>query len=223
MKARALVLTITALAVAACSNGNDTTPTTTTTPPPSSTTTTTTTTAAPTTTSTSSSTTTTPTTTEPPSPTQTDPVDEVQELLDDYEAAWSAFDAAKLDPTNDATVESARQLLTDRMLELLNERIEQFRRENLRSVTNLDVPAHADVYRETVEIDGDTARFRVCEIGSNILVEVGAAPDGSDAVVNDDVISSLIDNTMVRTPSGWVLARGVVAAEFFGQDNCGEP
>lgn len=222
MRTRMLLATIAALAVTACSNGDDATPTTTTTAAPTTTASTTSTTSTSTTTTSSTTTTTTrPPTTESTPPT-TEPRDEIQEVIDGFQAAWRAFDAAKLDPTNDATVDAARALFSGDSLAALNERVEQFRNENLRGVTNPDVPARADVYQDSVTIQGDVATLLVCDVNSNMLVEVGAAPDGSDAIVNDDIVARLIDTTMIRSSGGWLLAGGTTTAEYFGQDRCEE-
>ena len=36
----------------------------------------------------------------------------------------------------------------------------------------------------------DVAEVQICEVNSWILVEVGAGPNGTDAIVNPDVIAS---------------------------------
>lgn len=226
MTSRSLLAACAAVAVTAttCSSGDDTASDTSTS---AATTTTTTeaptTTPPPTTTAETTTTTTEPPTTEQPTTTTTEPVDEVQEVIDSFELAWRAFDDAKLDPTDDAKFEVARARFTGAALQALDERIGSFRREGLRGQTNPDVPARADVYRDTVVVDGDTATLLVCDVNSNLLVETGAAPDGSDAVVNDDIVARLVETSMIRSGEGWLLARGVTVAEYVGQDRCEDP
>src|SRR5690606_19658866 len=109
--------------------------------------------------------------------------------IDAHQAAWLAIEAAMGDPTNEVTVDAARALVGGRILEILEERIEQFRRDNVRGVPNPDVPASSTAYRDTVRIEADTASMLVCEVDSVVLVEIGTAPDGGDAVVNDSVVA----------------------------------
>ena len=226
MRIPSLLATITALAVTAvaCSGGDDDTSNTT---EPSAATTTstipTTATAASTTTTTEAATTTTsnaPTSTTEATTSTSEPVDEVQRVVEAYEAAWSAFGEALFEPDNQDIVESTRQLLTGSMLELLDQRVAEFRTENLRAVPNPEVPARFEIDRESIVIDGDTATMRVCDVDSIILVEIGAAPDGSDAIVNEDVVARLVDTTMERSESGWLLSNGVFLQEYYDQDHC---
>src|SRR5690606_7031239 len=110
---------------------------------------------------------------------------------------WSAFGEALFEPDNDDIVESARQLLAGPMLDLFDQRVAEFRAENLRAIANPDVPARFEIDHESINIDGDTARMHVCDVDSIILVEIGGAPDGSDAIINEDVVARLVDTTMM--------------------------
>ena len=227
MRLPSLLATIATLAVtaAACSSGDDDTTNTTTTSAAATTTSTTTTTTRPTTSTTTEALTTTsdaPTTTDATTSTS-EPVDPVQEVIDAHQAAWLALEAAMADPTNEQAVDTARALVGGRILEILEERIEQFRRDNIRGVPNPDVPASSTVDRDTVRIEGDTASMLVCEVDSIVLVEIGAAPDGGDAVVNDSVVARVIDTTMTRSPSGWLLTGGTFTAEYPGANQCEDP
>ena len=60
---------------------------------------------------------------------------------------------------------------------------------------NADDPASITVEVPPVLVveGGDVAEMQICEVDSWILVEVGAGPNGADAIVNPDVASDSVD------------------------------
>jgi hypothetical protein len=67
---------------------------------------------------------------------------------------------------------------------------------------------------------GDAAEMQICEVDSWILVEPGAGPNGSDAVVNDEVVASRAQVFMRDVDGLWKYEGGAVIAEWEGAASC---
>lgn len=67
---------------------------------------------------------------------------------------------------------------------------------------------------------GDVAELQICEVDSWVLVEVGAGPNGSDAVVNDEVVASRAQIFMRDVDGLWKYEGGAVDAEWEGAASC---
>ena len=224
MRIPSLLATIAALAVTAvaCSGGDDDTSNTT---EPSAATTTstipTTATAASTTTTTEAATTTTsnaPTSTTEATTSTSEPVDEVQEVTEDFLAMWAAFDAAIRDPAAMALQDELQEWIVDSAETEALELLADYRDRALRARRRDDVPAAIEV--EDVAIAGDQAELTVCELNSDELVEIGAAPDGSDAVVDDSITSRRFVAAMRREAERWTVSRITVLDEWVGELTC---
>ena len=74
-----------------------------------------------------------------------------------------------------------------------------------------------------VEADGGHAVVTFCQIDGGLLVDPGAAPDGSDVIINDQITSYLSESSVLRDSDGvWRVHDNDVIAEFEGGDGCGD-
>jgi hypothetical protein len=67
---------------------------------------------------------------------------------------------------------------------------------------------------------GDVAEMQICEVDSWVLVEVGAGPNGTDAIVNAEVVASRADVFMRDVGGVWKFEGGAVVAEWEGLASC---
>lgn len=223
MTSRSLLAACAAVAVTAttCSSGDDTasdtstsaatttttTEATTTTPPPTSTSEATTTTTEP------------PTTEQPTTTTTTEPFDEVQEVTEDFLSMWAAFDAAIRDPADASLETELHGWVTGSVAAESLELLSDYRDRGLRARRRDDLPASVQV--EGVAVAGDSAELTACELNSDELVEVGAAPDGSDAVVDDSISSRRFTAQLTRGPEHWLVGRITMVSEWPEELTCG--
>jgi hypothetical protein len=146
--------------------------------------------------------------------------DEADAVIAAYLAAWQAFTDAAMDPTSPelrSLVESTRVGANlERALVILDE-----------LATNgwVAVEHPTDPARTTIEdgpfIDGDTATVVVCDLDSNIVIEPGAAPDGSDAMVNDSFTARRIEVTLARVDGQWKVSAGETIDRWPESSTCG--
>jgi hypothetical protein len=195
--------------VVACGSDDDASPAITTAPAPPATTTTT---IAPD--ETSTTTTTTPVTT-------TTVVDESQAVIDAYLAAWEAFTVAAMSPGDEVLRREVEQTRTGGNRTEAFRLLDHFVDRGWVSRENVVSPAATAVETLPEFVSDDAATIIVCDLDSNVLVEAGAAPDGSDAVVDDSVTARRLEVTLVKEDGAWRNSSGRVIQEWLGQDACG--
>ena len=162
--------------LAACSSGGDASPETTATTP------TVTTEADPTTTVA-------PTTTEAPTTT----IDTAQVLAAEVEADFletiRLTDEAFRDPANDEKVAAALAGYTAANRDFIQERLETFRSMNWVSTPNPSVAANVIIEEPArlIPPSSDVVKMQVCEIDSSVVMEPGAGPNGTDAIVDAEL------------------------------------
>lgn len=225
-RVRAVWIGLMVLTVAACSGGGSADPTVA--PSTAAATTSTTSTTAPASPSSTTSVTTTvppttvaPTTSPTTSPPTTVPVDPTDAVIADFLAAWEGINEAKLNPQDQALVDAAASRLSGVLLPSFLERIDQFRANNWRSLTDDGAPASATIVEGSVIIVDETATLAFCDLDSNVLVEVGALPDGGDAVVDESIVARLSDATLRLEGDRWLLVSSNTTEEFPGSTTCG--
>lgn len=209
---RAVVMLLATITVAACS-GSDAAPPPLDTEPP--------TTIAPTTeppptveTTDAAASTTEPTTT----PTTTTTIDDATILAQaeaDFFEAWQVgTDAIRNpdDPDNEARV---RDHFAEGNLDLVLENIQLARDGNLIAKENSDNPSFAQTYGDAAFTNdsGDEVSLTVCEFYSDQLFERGTAPDGSDALIRDSPLTSILVVDLILEDGQWKSATGGVAEE----------
>jgi hypothetical protein len=203
-----------AFAVGACSSGGDDASQT-------STTVVTATTEATTTASTTQAPTTLPPATEAPTTT----IDLAEAFAADVEAAlletFRLTDEAFQDPTNDAKVEAALAGYTGANLDLIRSQLEDYEENNQEARPNPDVPAGTTI-EAPARREGDLAILQVCEISPWVVVELGAGPNGSDAIVNADVYAYRSNYVMEQIDGRWLIAGGELIGEWVGGESCPE-
>ncbi len=212
----------TALLAAACGGGDDTdassepTEAPATTQPP--TTSAATTTEAPTTTL---SATTTTTTTTSVAPTTTE--DPAAALAAEVEAAYlEAVElryAALSDPTDSDAETAALERYVDPMRRTVEESIAEMRSLGFGAMPNPTVAWSASV-EGLPSLDDTTAVLVSCTIDPWIVVEIGAGPAGSDAVVDDNVYLYRNRVTLHRTAAGWRVAEIEELGFWTGLEEC---
>jgi hypothetical protein len=197
MRTSVLTLVAASLVIAACSAGDDadvtvaptladTTPTT----------------ADTTTTTTSES------TTPPTSAPAIDQAAQQQAVIDAALASWEAFNEAKLDPTNEAKLDRIVDLHNGALEARMVEVIGNFRVLNQASRTNEALPAEIVVDRESVVVREGTATVEFCEVNSNVLVEVGAGPNGVDAIIDDSTRTVVSRLVLQLSEDNWIAVEG---------------
>ncbi len=99
------------------------------------------------------------------------------------------------------------------------ENIDTLRTNGWRSTPNPTVPSVSTVEGGVDLLDGPPAtraQATVCTIDSDIVVEPGGAPDGSDTVVNDEVTARRNRITMVLEGGVWKLSEGTGLGSWSG-------
>ena len=107
--------------------------------------------------------------------------------------------------------------------ELTLENIETLRTNGWMSRPNPAVPSVTVVEGEVELLDGPPAtraEVTVCTVDSDVLVEPAGAPDGSDTVVNDEVIARRNRVTLVLENGGWKAYQGLGLGSWTGQATC---
>lgn len=158
-----------------------------------------------------------PTTAEPDTATVDDVVAalvESRRLLDD----------ALLDPTDDAKAQAASAMYAGDALDRVANLIAGYRADGTAEVTSTDNPSRVVPYDETVVIDGEagTASLQYCFVNSNLTVEVGGSPDGSDRVLDDRVIINLERDDFALLDGRWKVVDGAILTTYEGVDECPE-
>jgi hypothetical protein len=169
-----------------------------------------------------------PTTTSAPPTTQapTTTIDPAQTLAAEVEAdlleAFRLGREAWQDPFN----QDKEQAALDRRLGVVRDdlaaSLKDYRTRNYALRPNEVVPSSVTIEGspEFPAASNDFAQVRVCEVNSWILVEVGAGPNGSDAIVNQDVIVTRSDVFMRNVDGVWKFEGGNEIREWQGLDEC---
>ena len=167
---------------------------------------------------------TTPTAPSTDAPTTT--LDPAATLAADVEAdlleTFRLTDLAIQEPTNDAKVAAALDGYIDSNRDLIQERLEDLRANGYVARPNPDVEAGVIVERPAVRTSSpaNTAVIQVCEVDSWIVVEPGAGPDGSDAIVDPDVTSYRSNYVLSKMDGRWRIRGGETLGEWPGEAAC---
>jgi hypothetical protein len=107
-------------------------------------------------------------------------------------------------------------------LEEVNESIEVLRTEGWRARAHPTIPEGLVVEAITFT-DGPPptrAEVVVCIVDPGIIYEPGGGPDGSDAIVNDQVVAARTTYEMVKVDGTWKLRSLIGGEEFEGLTEC---
>jgi hypothetical protein len=212
-RGRAIVVAMALLA--ACSSNGDTAPTSEATSAPATTPSTTdapATTVAPATTSTTAA-----------PPTTTDPADS---LAAEVEAAFLEADRLGREASMDPFDPEKEAAALDRRLGVIRDDLESlladYRARNYALRENSDTPPTVSIIDApgAMAETSDVARLEICEVNSWILVEVGAGPNGVDAVIDPTVVSSRA-TVFLRLDDGvWKIEGGNQTGRWEGASEC---
>jgi hypothetical protein len=166
------------------------------------------------------------TTVAPTTEAPTTTVDPAEALAAEVEADYREADhlgrEALMDPF-DATKEAAA---LDRRLGVIAEnfaaKLADWRDSNYALRENPDVPASitVEVPATLVLAGGDVAEMQICEVDTWVIVEVGAGPNGGNAVVDDEVISYRTTIFMRNDGDSWRIEGGNETGRWEGADEC---
>ena len=133
----------------------------------------------------------------------------------DYLYAVRNYDAPDaLDVLSHSVVrDSPSWVLTTRNMETL-------RSHGWRSRENPEAPSTLTVEGEVTLLDATRAEATVCTIDSGVVFEPGAAPDGSDTIVNDQITAVRDRITMVLDGGVWKLYEGTGLGSWIGATSC---
>jgi hypothetical protein len=167
------------------------------------------------------------TTTEPPAPSTKAPsttVDTEAQLAAAEQAYLDAFDAyiaAARDPANPDLRAEIERLYTGPNLEFTISQLDGFVEQNWVARPAED-PSRAVVLTSPVFLPDrtDIAELVTCELDSEIFVEPGAAPDGSDALVSDEVVVRRGLTRLELVDGQWKSRSGEVLAELQSFEEC---
>lgn len=232
MKVRARgVLVVAALTLGACS-GESAAPATTV-PATTASTSPTTTAPAPATTPTTAPVATTPPTTAPPTTLATVPptvpatipadlAQAQQDVIDATVAAWQTFRTAVRDPQNEDKLGALATAASGPTLERWITTLAELVTSGLIAVENPTTPAAIEIYPETVVVDvaAGTASVEYCRIGSDLGIEVGGNPDGTDKIVINEVNAYHERSDLVFTNGRWLDNDGVLIEKWAGAAAC---
>ena len=101
--------------------------------------------------------------------------------------------------------------------------MEQLRSNGWRARPNPDVPDQTIVEGEVNVIDGPpatSAQVTACTISSGVVFKPGAAPDGGDLIVNDEIVARRTLVTAVLQNGGWKVSEGQELGSWNGSTSC---
>jgi hypothetical protein len=146
--------------------------------------------------------------------------DEADEVVAAYLAAWQAFTDATKAPADPALRAQVEATHTETAFETATEILDGFVARGWVATENPAAPARVVVEPGSVNIVGVTAELTVCELDSGVVIEPGGAPDGSDALVNDQIRTIHLRVRLLRAGEMWLLAGGSTIDERMGEDVC---
>lgn len=170
---------------------------------------------------TTSTTSTIPETTVPPTTAADDPA-RLEAAGDAYIASWEAYHAAILDPTNPDLRAEIERTSTAETLELKISTVDSYAAANYVARLNPDVPAEVSLLTSVKLIPDETDFVDVvaCEVNSEAFYEIGAAPDGSDALVRDEIVVLRVLVRMRLKEGQWKVESGEILSRKSGDVEC---
>lgn len=138
-------------------------------------------------------------------------------------AAEEAFDLAKRNPTDEATLSELRNVMTaERRQWVADNFIVPYVINGLEEQPNPDLPFAVEPRLATFTVDpsAGTASLEICTVSSNLLVEPGGNADGSDKVHDDQFAAVLVRREMVFDDGRWLDDGGVDVSIEEGQTEC---
>lgn len=159
-------------------------------------------------------------------PSTTDPITDIDQIAADVEAAYleslSLIDKAFNAPDDGPTVAAAIATLTGPMRAQIEAHLRERAQLNYRTMVNPAYPASAHV-EVNARRNGDGADefvLTACIVDTWILVETGAGPHGSDAVVDDAFVSYRSVARLIPKGDSWVISQATEVDRWQGATQC---
>lgn len=140
----------------------------------------------------------------------------------DFREADRLASEALQDPNNAEKEAAALDRRTGALADQLRETLAEFRQSDRAWRPNDLVPASLEVeVPAALVVDGaDVAELVSCELNSWVVVEVGAGPDGTDAIVDSSVVA-FRNSVLLRDVDGiWLVEGGTTLGRWEGADGC---
>jgi hypothetical protein len=156
-------------------------------------------------------------------PTTLDPAAQLAaEVEADFREANDLLNAALMDPTDEVKVQAALEARTGFARESLEAEIQRYREGNLAIRESETVEATLTIEQPATLIppSSDVVELVRCEIDPWVVVEVGAGPQGSDALVDDNVYARRSKIFLRRVDGTWKIEGGNREAEWVGVTEC---
>lgn len=156
-------------------------------------------------------------------PTTIDPADS---LAAEVEADFLEADRLGREASMDPFDRDKEVAALDRRLGVIRDnfaaRLADYRTNNYAIRANDAIPASITVEVPALLVvdNGDVAEMQICEVDSWILVEVGAGPNGSDAIVDSEVVASRSVVFLRNSEEVWLYEGGAVVDEWEGATTC---
>ena len=138
-----------------------------------------------------------------------------------YLDAFDAYIAAARDPSNPELRADIERLYTGPNLEFTIDQLDGFVEQNWIARPG-EEPSRTEILLppQFLPDRSDFVELVACEIDSEIFVEPGAAPDGSDALVTDEVAVRRIVVRLKALDGQWKSDSGEVVAELTEMSEC---
>jgi hypothetical protein len=145
-----------------------------------------------------------------------------QAVVDAFYAYSDAFLAAAANPSDQSLREALRSTVTEPLLSRLERSLDGLVADGEVVIQNPDVPTRTEIIRDTVFFLEDAGTFDACAIDANIVVEPGGNPDGTDRVVDDDIVAAALTYHLDRIDGRWLVSDLERFGLWEGQEECGE-
>ena len=138
-----------------------------------------------------------------------------------YLDAFDAYIAAARDPANPDLRAEIERLYTGPNLEFTISQLDSFVEQNW-VARPAEEPSRTIILATPQFVPGrtDFVELVACEVNSEIFVEVGGAPDGSDALVTDELTVGRLVVRLQRVDGQWKTDSGETVAELSSPDEC---
>lgn len=168
--------------------------------------------------------TTTSTTTTTIAPTTTfDPAEELARQVEaDYREGLRLIRVAQQDVGNPDAVAAALSYVSGESRAAVESSFEDFRQNGLRILPEPIVDPTITIEEGPTQVEGlpGTVELTACEIDPWILVETGAGPGGSDAIVDDEVYAYRNQAWLESDGGRWVVSSSTEVGRWVGAQEC---
>jgi hypothetical protein len=139
-----------------------------------------------------------------------------------YIESWEAYHAAILDPSDPELRAEVERTYMGGNLEVAVMALDGFVEADYVARVNPDVPAQVSLLNPAMFVPGETdlVDLIACEINSEWYYEVGARPDGGDALVRDEVVAVRLLVRIRWANGAWKSESGEVVASDAGDEEC---